>query len=95
MQLINIYRGPLNIEINLPASGIHMIGLTTSDYDLVTLAVHNVTYRVDEPIYTNRTSFVINPANSQHLYAIQSLNCCLILNYTYYVECHPCKIGKY
>lgn len=93
-QLIYIYEGPFAIQINVPSSSIHMIGLSTGDSDLLMLTTFNITYRVDEPIYTNSTSFIITPPHPAHLDAIDTLQCCLILSYSQLIECHSCTIGK-
>jgi len=80
-ELQYIYVGPFNIQINIAPSSIHLVGLDASDSDLQTLAIYNITYRVDEPIYTNMTYFVITPPQGSPLFAITALNCCLILNF--------------
>lgn len=94
-QLLYLYEGPLSIQINVPSQSIHMIGLTTEDSDLTMLTVHNITYRVDDPIYTNFTSFVITPPRPANLYAITTLQCCLILGYTQLIECNQCRTGMH
>ena len=72
-----------------------MTGLKTEDSDLTMLTVHNITYRVDQPIYLNSTSFVITPPKPANLYAVTTLKCCIFLNYNQLIECNPCRIGKH
>jgi len=70
------YFGSLG-SLGLSAGSIHFIGLQVLDNDLGVLTTQNLTYRVDDYVYTNLTSIVITPPSSNPLYALSKLDCCL------------------
>jgi hypothetical protein len=63
------------------------------DNDLGILTTHNLTYRVDEAIYTNLTSIIIVPPQNNPLYALNKLDGCFYIN-SNLIECHSCQVGK-
>lgn len=92
-QLLYTYRGRANLQVNLPAQALHFSGLGVGDSDLIMLTTHNLTYKVDQLLYTNLTSFVIFPPSNSPLYALKQLDCCFHHN-NILIECHQCTVGR-
>jgi hypothetical protein len=81
-------------SLGLEAASIHFVNLQLVDNDLGKLTIHNLTYRVDDAIYTNLTSIIIIPPKNNPLYALSKLDCCLYIN-SVLVECHSCQVGRH
>jgi hypothetical protein len=91
-QLKYRYEGAADMIVTDGAQGVHFVGLEVGDNDLEYLTEHNLTYKVDQPLLFNDTSFVIVPPEDSPLFALTYLNCCLLLN-SVPLECHECLIG--
>jgi hypothetical protein len=91
-ELVYSYVEKLDVEISPPAGGLHFVEIEVGDNDLAMLTEHNLTYRIDQPIFTNLTSLVLVPPKNSPIFALKSVNCCLYIN-SVAVECHQCNIG--
>jgi hypothetical protein len=92
-QLLYTYKGSADLRVSLSPQAIHFTGLTVGDSDLIMLTTHNLTYQVDQLLYTNLTSFVISPPSNSPLYALRYLGCCFYHNHIL-IECHQCTVGQ-
>lgn len=61
-----------SFSISPPSSNAHMIAYSVLDNDVLYLTQHNVTYRLDEQFYANKSSLIISPPYS-HLGALTKI----------------------